>query len=178
LPERDRRLHRYILGVIPATWRALAERFGLGPVTADPVYVTRGQMGEIWRLETTSGRFAAKWLFPWAAAPSDARPADVATQLAAAAAGIRLPMPVMAPDGAAVAEVHGQPARVYEWADLGPPLTTPVSATVAAEAGRLLGLLHGLALEADEPVDPWYLTVPAGDEWADVARRASTAGAA
>lgn len=162
--------------MIPATWRALAERFGLGAVTGDPVYVTRGAMGEIWRLDTAAGRFAAKWLFPWAG--SDAPPADVATQFAAAAAGIRLPVPVVAPGGDAVAQIDGRLARVYEWADLARPLTPPVPLTVAAEAGRLLGLLHGLALEASGPVDPWYLEAPGRDDWADVMRRARAAGAA
>jgi Ser/Thr protein kinase RdoA (MazF antagonist) len=161
--------------VIPATWRALADRFGLGEITADPAYVARGAMGEIWRLATAAGVFAVKWQFEWA--PSDPRPADVGTQLAAAAAGIRLPAPVLAPDGTAVAEIHGRPARVYEWADLAPGLTPPVPVAVAAEAGRLLGLLHGLALEADGPVDPWYLKVPADDYWADLAQRALAGGA-
>jgi Ser/Thr protein kinase RdoA (MazF antagonist) len=161
--------------VITATWHVLAERFGLGPVTADPVYVTRGLMGEVWSLETTAGRFAVKYLFPWA--ESDARPADVATQLAAASAGIRLPLPVLAPDGTAVADAGGRLARVYEWAELGAPVIPPASAAVAGQAGHLLGLLHSLSLHADEPVDPWFVEVPGPDYWADLTQRARRADA-
>jgi aminoglycoside phosphotransferase (APT) family kinase protein len=161
--------------VNPATWRALARRFGLGDITAEPVFVARGAMGEIWRLDTQARAFAVKWQFSWA--PSDARPADVGTQLAAAAAGIPLPAPVLDAGGVAVAEIDGRAARVYEWADLGPRLTPPVPAARAAEAGRLLGLVHGLALDASGPVDPWYLKVPDDDHWADLTRQARAARA-
>jgi Ser/Thr protein kinase RdoA (MazF antagonist) len=132
-------------------------------------------MGQVWRLDTARGRWAVKWQFPWA--PADPRPADVGVQLAAAAAGIPLPRPVIAPDGAAVVCVDGEFARVYEWADLAEPLAPPVPAATAAEAGRLLGLLHGLALEPAGPEDPWYTEVPGADYWRDLAGRALSAGA-
>ena len=44
----------------PADWIMLAGRFDLGAVRGAPAYVTRGAMGEIWHLETTRGRWAAK----------------------------------------------------------------------------------------------------------------------
>jgi Ser/Thr protein kinase RdoA (MazF antagonist) len=148
----------------PDDWAALANRFGLGRIIGRPVYITRGAMGEIWRLRTAGGQWAAKWQFPWA--PTDPRPADVAVQLAAASAGIPLPLPVTTPDGTAVASVGGGHARVYEWADLGTPFEPPVSAARAAEAGRLLGVLHALALTQDVPADPWYTDVSGTREWA------------
>ncbi len=157
-------------------WQQLTEAFGLGAQAAEPEYVTRGAMGEIWRLETARGTWAVKWQFPWA--PTDAKPPDVPIQLAAAAAGIPLPLPVTAADGAAVVLAGDRHARVYEWIDLGEPLTPPVPASTAAEAGGLLGLLHGLALPADEPVDDWYTQVPRADYWADLDDRAAAACAA
>lgn len=160
---------------MPDRWPRLAGRFGLGAVTAEPAYVARGAMGVVWRLDTRGGRWAVKWLFPWS--PADPRPCDVSVQFAAAAAGIPLPLPVLAPDGAAVVCVDGEFARVYEWADLARPLMPPVPAATAAEAGRLLGLLHGLALEPAEPDDPWYAEVPDAEYWRDLAGRALTAGA-
>lgn len=42
----------------PAGWPALAERFALGALRGAPGYVTRGAMGEIWRLDTARGRWA------------------------------------------------------------------------------------------------------------------------
>jgi aminoglycoside phosphotransferase (APT) family kinase protein len=166
----------YIQQMPPDRWTDLAGRFGLGLVQAAPSFVARGAMGTVWRLETDAGRWAVKWLFPWS--PADPRPADVAVQIAAAAAGIPLPHPVLLPDGAAVITVGGQPARVYEWADLAAPLTPPVPPAAAAEAGRLLGLLHSLALAPAEPDDPWYSEVPAAGYWPDLAGRAAAAGAA
>lgn len=160
----------------PAGWHALTRRFGLGEVLGSPVYVTRGAMGEIWRLETSGGSWAVKWQFPWT--PAQPRPADVQVQLAAAAAGIPLPRPVLTADGEAVARTGDQHARVYEWADLGQPVDLPADDQTAAEAGRLLGVLHSLALTSDEPDDPWYQAVPSAQDWAGLAGRAAAAGVA
>jgi aminoglycoside phosphotransferase (APT) family kinase protein len=157
-----------------ADWHALADRFDLGRIRGDASYVARGAMGQIWRLRTGAGDWAVKWQFPWA--PTDARPADVPLQLAAAAAGIPLPLPVVAPDGAAVVRVRDEHARVYEWMDLGEPVPPPVPEAIAAEAGRLLGLLHGLAIHAAGPVDPWYTEVPGAGCWAGLAGQAAAAG--
>lgn len=162
-----------------ASWQDLAGRFGLGQITGDPAYIARGVMGEIWRLDTTGGRWAVKWLFPRAGA--DPRPPDIPVQLAAAEAGIPLPLPVVAKDGTAVAEIAGRPARVYEWVDLSGRVEVPASSATAAEAGRLLGLLHGLALsaaDAQDTVHPWFTHVPDPEYWADLLDRARASNAA
>jgi Ser/Thr protein kinase RdoA (MazF antagonist) len=132
-------------------------------------------MGEIWRLDTARGRWAVKWQFPWA--PADPRPPDVAVQAAAARAGIPLPRPVTTTAGDAVVPIDGRHARVYPWVDTGPPLVPPAEPATAAQAGRLLGILHGLALPADGPIDPWYTTPPTTTAWDDLAGRAAAAGA-
>lgn len=155
-------------------WHDLAERFCLGSLRGAPAYVARGSMGEIWRLETAGGCWAVKWQFPWA--PADPRPRDVPVQLAAAQAGIPLPLPVLTPDGAAVISAGGAHARVYQWAELSDPLVPPVGPPAAAEAGRLLGILHSLAIPAPEPEDPWYAEPPAAERWASLAGRAAAAG--
>ena len=157
-------------------WSALARRFDLGVVRGTPAYVTRGAMGEIWRLDTSRGRWAVKWQFPWA--PAEARPGDLDTQVAAARAGIPLPRPVVTPDADAVVLVDGRHARVYEWVDLDVPFRPPVGETIAAEAGRLLGVLHRLAIKPGLPVDTWYTQAPAPDAWSALAGRARSAGAA
>ncbi len=162
--------------VLPALddWHELARCFGLGLIDGDPRYVTRGAMGEIWQLRTTSGTWAVKWQFPWA--PADARPADLALQRAAAGAGIPLPLPVTTPAGDAVVLVGDRHARVYEWADLGPEITPPASPACAAEAGRLLGMLHRLAIRYGEPADPWFTEVPGPGQWTILAGRARKSG--
>jgi Ser/Thr protein kinase RdoA (MazF antagonist) len=164
----------------PQDWHELAERFGLGQVLGTGgtggtgSYVTRGAMGEIWRLATSRGIWAVKWQFGWAPAPP--HPADVPVQLAAAAAGIPLPRPVLTPAGEAVAQAGERHARVYEWVDLAPVTGVPAPGPVAAEAGRLLGVLHKLALRASEPDDPWYSRAPSAADWAALAERAGAAG--
>jgi aminoglycoside phosphotransferase (APT) family kinase protein len=155
-------------------WAELAERFGLGSVLGTPAHVARGAMGEVWRLDTSRGRWAVKWQFPWA--PAQPRPPDVGVQQAAAAAGIPLPLPVLTPAGEAVVQAGGQHARVYEWADLGRPAQPPAGDRAAAEAGRLLGTLHRLALPPTEPDDPWYTALPPARDWAALADRAAAAG--
>jgi Ser/Thr protein kinase RdoA (MazF antagonist) len=157
-------------------WAELAERFGLGTVLGTPAHVARGAMGEVWRLDTSHGRWAVKWQFPWA--PAEPSPADVGVQLAAAAAGIPLPLPVLTRAGEAVVQAGGQHARVYEWADLGRPVEPPAGDRAAAEAGRLLGTLHRLALPPTGPDDPWYTALPAARDWAALAGRATAAGVA
>lgn len=161
--------------MIGGTWQALADRFGLGRVEGHPEYVDRGAMGEIWQLRTSAGRWAVKWQFPWVA--TDPRPADVQVQRAAAAAGIPLPLPVTAQDGEAVLAVGDRFARVYQWVDLGQPVPLPASAATATEAGRLLGLLHGLGITVTEEVDPWYIEVPEADFWIDLTDRAAASEA-
>jgi Ser/Thr protein kinase RdoA (MazF antagonist) len=157
-------------------WAELAERFGLGTVLGAPAHVARGAMGEVWRLDTSHGRWAVKWQFPWA--PAEPSPADVVVQLAAAAAGIPLPLPVLTPAGAAMVQAGGRHARVYQWADLGPPLEPPADDRAATEAGRLLGTLHRLALPPAGPDDPWYTALPPARDWAALAGRATAAGVA
>jgi aminoglycoside phosphotransferase (APT) family kinase protein len=162
--------------VTPADWMMLVERFDLGAMRRTPAYVARGAMGEIWQLETTQGRWAVKWQFPWA--PTDARPYDLQVQRSAASAGIPLPPPVTTLGGDGVIPVGDRHARVYEWVELGPALRPPVGEHRAAQVGRLLGILHGLSMKAEVPVDPWYTEAPLPGVWATLADRARAAGAA
>jgi Ser/Thr protein kinase RdoA (MazF antagonist) len=135
----------------------VARAFDLGAPDGDPVFVARGAMGRLWRVDTDQRSWAVKQLFDWN--DPGAAAGDLALQLAAADAGIRLPRPRLAPDGSVA--VDG--VRVYEWVDLGPPVTTAdVPAAVVFEAGSILGRLHQLQVPpSDEAaVDEWYRTVP------------------
>jgi Ser/Thr protein kinase RdoA (MazF antagonist) len=132
-------------------------------------------MGEIWRLETSTGKWAIKALFPWAdRAPI---PFDVQVQQAARDAGIPLPLPIVTADGA-VLELGGRAFRAYEWVELAPTVEPPIAQTTAHEAGRLLGQIHTLGWPlADSAIDDWYVTTRDEDEWQGLAARASRAGA-
>lgn len=145
---------------------AVAAAFALGEPVAPPSFVARGAMGELWRLDVDGGRrWAVKQLFH--PVPGETNPPDVAFQLAAAGAGIRLPAPKAAPDGRFVVEG----VRVYEWADLEPPLVAPADEGTVAEVGAILGTLHALAIEPAPGgvVDDWYRRTLSTDELAALA---------
>lgn len=160
----------------PAAVEEAAARFGLGPPVEPPVAVARGAMGRIWHVRTGGGRWAVKTLFGWVDASP--RPDDVDFQVAAAAGGVLLPLPILTADGAAVVDVAGGRARAYEWVDLADPLEPPVDAATAAEVGRLLATVHRLPLAPAGPVESWYQRPPEPARWAALVKRAEATGAA
>ncbi|XVU29305.1 phosphotransferase enzyme family protein [Actinoplanes sp. CA-054009] len=122
---------------------SIAALFGLGRfqgLSDGPV--ARGRQGEVWRLDTSDGRWAVK--VPFHPAPAG----GAAFQERARAAGVRAP---------AVRLSGEQRLRVYEWVELGAPdpLVDPelVGATVAA--------IHRVVMPADGPVEDWH-TAPVG----------------
>ena len=80
---------------------------------------------------------------------------------------------MLTPAGEAVARIGNHHVRVHEWADLARPAEPPVGDQTAAEVGRLLGVLHGLALPATGPDDPWYAEVRPPTDWAALADHAA-----
>lgn len=153
---------------------AVCAAFDLGRPVEAPTFVARGAMGEVWKVVTETGAWAAKSLFEWVEPP--ARPTDVDVQLAAHAAGIRLPLPILAAGGAAVVGVSGRRHRVYEWVDLDASLALPATPARAAEAGALLGRLHQLDVDAEDEVDDWYTTAAPAGELAAIGERATASG--
>lgn len=162
-------------GVNEAMAAAVAEAFGLGAVTGSAAYVTRGAMGEIYRLDTDRGAWAVKRLFPWDE-PWE-RPFDVEVQLRASAAGIPLPRPCQTSDGRAAVRVEDRFMRAYEWVDVREPLPAPVAPDVAERVGFLLGTLHRLAITATGPVDSWYTAAPSPVQWDALLARGQHVGA-
>ena len=144
---------------------AIADRFGLGAAAALRGPTGRGDLGQVWRLETRLGTWAVKETF----APLDPREAEAAAahQEAVAAAGVPAPAVVRtADDGAAMALVEGVQVRVYRWVDLRDPDVTLDPAAV----GRTLAAIHGVPIAADGPVDPWYTEPVGADRWRSLAR--------
>lgn len=149
--------------------------FGWGgdiEVSAGP----RGALGQIWRLEIGSARYALKHIF--AEPPTEASiQAELAFARRAGEAGVRVP--ASHPDRAGrylLTAPGGTWLRCYDWIDLSPVATT--APDTPRQLGALLAHLHRCAqptaLEPDGgPSDPWYDRVPAVHEWAEV----STSGA-
>jgi Ser/Thr protein kinase RdoA (MazF antagonist) len=162
----------------PPDAREAASVFALGPVLAEPVVAARGEMGRIWRLDTSAGRWALKEVFRPEPAAAELALVDVAFQEAALIAGVRLPRPRRAPDGRVLIQVGPEDdrrsVRVYSWVDLQERAAARVRAT---EAGAILGRLHGLALADDRPIHPWYRTAVPPGSWAALVARAADASA-
>jgi Ser/Thr protein kinase RdoA (MazF antagonist) len=156
--------------------REAAAAFGLGGVLVEPVVAARGEMGRIWRLETTTGTWALKEVFrPEPDAAERAR-LDAAFQEAALGAGVPLPRPIVARDGRVLIEVgqpdHRRAVRVYGWLDLrSRDAVVPIS-----EVAAILGRLHGLAILDSRPIDPWFREAVPAERWPALAARARAAG--
>lgn len=159
----------------PPDPRAVADAFGLGRPIGPAVAAARGELGRIWRLETTTGTWAVKEIF--APGTETAARADVAFQEAALAAGVPMPRPIVGPGEAVLAQVEAPDrrttVRVYQWVEI----AQPVRPAAATDAAAILGRLHALAYPADRPMDPWYTDAVAADRWAALIAAAEAASA-
>jgi len=95
--------------------------------------------------------------------------ADVAYQLAAAAAGVPLPRPVRTTDGRVTVRGARAVLRVYEWVDL------DVGGPTAGELGAMLARLHAVAHPARGPVVPWFADPLGAAAWHELAASAEGA---
>ncbi|MGW5157874.1 phosphotransferase enzyme family protein [Nonomuraea wenchangensis] len=147
---------------------AVAAAYGLGEPIGAAVYAARGELGRIWRLDTRRGSWAVKELLV-PVREGDAR-ADVAFQIAAAEAGVRLPRPVLTGGGDVVA---GGRWRVYEWVDL-----VEGAQVTAAELGAVTAGLHGIGHPAAGPVAAWFAEPVGRAGWEALAAAAASDGGA
>jgi len=159
----------------PPDAREAADAFGLGRVLGEPAVAARGEMGRIWRLETASGRWALKEVFRPVPDAADLARADASFQMAALAAGVPMPRPVIARDGRVLIEVgsadHRRAVRVYSWVDLrGRDAVVPIG-----EVAAILGRLHGMAIGDDRPIDPWFRDPVPPEVWPGLVARAVAA---
>jgi Ser/Thr protein kinase RdoA (MazF antagonist) len=159
---------------VPPDGAAVADAFDLGRPIGPPTYAARGELGRIWRLETSRGIWAVKELFR--PADDDAARADVAFQEAAIDAGVPMPRPIIGRDGHVVERVGEGDAtpqvRVYTWLDLaGPEDFAP-----AEDAAAILGRLHALVHPDPRPVDPWFTTPVDPRRWEELTARALSEG--
>jgi Ser/Thr protein kinase RdoA (MazF antagonist) len=153
-------------GMSAATAKRVAVRFGLGEPTADPTYADRGELGQVWQLTTDRGRWAVKELFNPVTEASAA--ADVAFQLAAAAAGIPLPAPALTLDGRVLMIGHEAASaaaalRVYEWVDL-----DPAGQVTVADLGAVMASLHRIGYPCEGIAIAWFSEPIGAEEWWDL----------
>ena len=149
----------------------VAIRFGLGrdAVLAGPVAC--GELGQVWRIDTSQGRWAVKEPFE---GPSPQEAADDARyQEAVRAAGVPMPATVRSVDGDVVADVGSAVVRVYEWVDL-EPLDRRID---PAAVGHLVASIHRVRHCGSSPVHWWY-TEPVGSaRWDELVTQLAAVGA-
>ncbi len=161
--------------LIPAAAQDVADAYGLGGRATLTGPVARGQLGQVWRLETGHGTYAVK---EWFAAPDlDDASRDADLVEAARAGGVMTPRIVRTTTGAVATTIctpEGDTAvRVFEWVDLR-PRTRRLD---PRQLGRTLAALHRAGSRTDEAVDNWFATGFGEQRWRDLHRRVVAEGA-
>jgi Ser/Thr protein kinase RdoA (MazF antagonist) len=155
----------------PAHAKRIAAEYGLGDDATMSGPVARGELGQIWRLETTRGAFAVKeWFEKF---PQSELLEGAAFQEAAGWAGVPCPKVVRRGDGSLLLDLAATTICLYGWVDLCDrnPLIDP------AAVGSLVGTLHRVPYAGREPIDPWYSEPIGGDRWDELVRQLRDRGA-
>jgi Ser/Thr protein kinase RdoA (MazF antagonist) len=136
---------------------------------SDPL--ARGELGQIWRLETTRGAFAVKEWFE--ESPQSELLEGAAFQEAARVAGVPCPAVLRRGEGSLLLDLDGTTTAVYGWVDLcdRDPMIDP------AAVGSLVGTLHRVPYAGREPIDPWYSDPIGRDRWDELVRELRRRGA-
>ena len=149
----------------PSAADAVADAYALPRPARLTGPVARGQLGQVWRLETTRGAFAVK---EWFARPDLAdvsRDADFVE--AALAEGVVTPRIVRTESGEVATLVDGTAVRVFEWVDL---RARSRHADPVAVGSTLAGL-HRAGLPWRDGVDNWFATGFGESSWRELHRR-------
>jgi Ser/Thr protein kinase RdoA (MazF antagonist) len=149
----------------------MASAYGLDGRATLTGPVDRGELGEIWRLETGLARCAVKVPFEPVDPAELEEPAAFAG--AVADAGVTTPRVLRSLAGSVVETVAGQQVVLLEWLDLLPPST----ALDAAEVGRLLAAIHRVPFDGARPPNPWFSTPVGEARWRDLVAMARREGA-
>jgi aminoglycoside phosphotransferase (APT) family kinase protein len=149
----------------------VAVRFGLGPDAVLRGPVARGELGQVWCIETSQGRWAVKEPFE-APVPQEAAD-DARYQDVVRAAGVAMPATVRTVDGDVVADLGPAVVRVYEWVDL-----EPVDRKVdPAAVGQLVATIHRVRHHGRSPVHRWYTDPVGALRWDELVTRLGAVGA-
>lgn len=122
-------------------------------------------MGRVFRVQTSTGVWAIKELFPHAHAPAERLETQASLVEAARGASIAAPRIVRSVDGAIVASVGGVRWRAFEWVDVAGPSSF-------GQAGATLARLHAAGWATDEDVEPRYRDRSVGGSWHELLDRA------
>ncbi|MGH2597028.1 MAG: phosphotransferase enzyme family protein [Actinomycetota bacterium] len=143
----------------PGHAEAIARAFSLGEgavLTGPPV---RGEQGQIWRLTTSRGVFAAKESFE--SLVEDELLEEAAFQEAASAESVPVPDVVRTVDGGVLADLDDAQVRVYEWVDMGEVDRTLDPALI----GRTVAAIHRVGFRGRRPTHSWYIDPVGAARW-------------
>ena len=138
---------------------AIADQFELGRPESLEGPVARGEQGQIWRLVTSSGRWAVRE--PFEPQTEDEVREDADFQAAAHAAGVPTPRAVRTSAGDVIAAVADTQVRVYEWVDLRDP-------DPGLDPARWARCWRGYTPSSSPvpwPEDPWYTDAIGAHRW-------------
>jgi len=149
----------------------IAARYRLGSNAELVGPVARGEVGQVWRLNTSGGTWAVKE--PFQRPSPDEVEDDAAFQDVARAAGVPMPEVVRTTSGEVLTELTSATVRVYEWVDLMQRDARLDPATVA----RVVASLHRVDYAGRNGVDPWYTDPVGAESWDDLVQRLDEAEA-
>jgi Ser/Thr protein kinase RdoA (MazF antagonist) len=144
------------------------EAFGLGVATTAPVVAAAGWGGRnrVWRVETDRGVFAVKDTI--AELLPEQPDAALRIELAAHAAGVPCPAPILSINGAVFEEVGGRWYRCHDWVEGSAKQNEDTTPDDARRMGRVVAQLHILGIDAG----PITAAVPVErSHWLDLAAR-------
>jgi Ser/Thr protein kinase RdoA (MazF antagonist) len=152
--------------------RRISELYALGDdaVLSDGP-VARGEQAEVWRLQTTRGRWAVR--VPFAPESEHEVREDAAFQDTARDAGVPSPAVIRTVAGDVLADAGSAWVRVYEWIDVAEADTGLDPAAV----GSLVAALHQVEFTGVRGTDPWYTDPIGAAEWDRVIAALHAAGA-
>ncbi|MFF7519799.1 phosphotransferase enzyme family protein [Streptomyces pseudovenezuelae] len=148
-----------------------AYRLGAGPWTMTPV--TRGALGQIWKLSGNGTAWAVKELLFEKDEPDVS--AESALRDAAETLGISAPRLLSDRGGAHVVRLpEGSWAKLYDWVD--GTAADPSDPEILSWCGRTLALLHQAGEGARGTPSGWYEECPQDGDWARLLERVGRAG--
>jgi len=154
----------------PGIAQEIADRFAVGSNASVSGPAARGKLGQVWKLTTSQGDFAAKESF----GPFEERDGeDAAFSEAARAAGVPTPEVFRATDGSLIAPIGEAEIRLFGWVDL----REPTMDADPGEIGALVAALHRVPFRGTRPAHPWYFEAVGPARWDALAEELGAAGA-
>ncbi|MET7689527.1 aminoglycoside phosphotransferase family protein [Streptomyces sp. NPDC005483] len=156
-----------------STGEFIADAYGLGAGTWSMTPVTRGALGQIWKLSGNGTAWAVKELLLEKDVPDVG--AESALRGAAEALGISAPRLLPDRTGAHVVRLpEGSWVKLYDWVE--GTAADPSDPETLSWCGRTLALLHKAGEDASGTPSDWYERCNPASDWAELLGKVERAG--